>query len=108
MDLREFFKRMREIEATIAEPDALVVSYETGDGGKPGVVTETPRGIAARLIVEGRARLATPIEAEAHQEMVRLAIEQAERAALADRVQVALVSDADLEGLKQRTKSKKG
>ena len=107
MDLRDFFKRIREIEATIAEADALVVSHGTPDGGKPGVMTETPRDIAARLIAEGRARLATPDETTTHHAKVRVAIEQAERAALADRVQVALVSDADLEGLKQRTKTKK-
>src|SRR5450755_3030775 len=101
MDLKDFFKRMREIEATIVDTDALVVSHETADGGKPGVVTETPRNIAARLIVEGRARLATPDEAVAHHESVRLAIEESEMAALADRVQVALVSDTDLEGFKQ-------
>ena len=107
MDLRDFFKRIREIEATIAEADVLVVSHGTPDGGKPGVMTETPRDIAARLIAEGRAHLATPDETTTHHAKVRVAIEQAERAALADRVQVALVSDADLEGLKQRTKSKK-
>ena len=108
MDLRDFFKRVREIEATIGEPDTLVVSHQTSDGGKAGVPVETPRAIAARLIAEARARLATPDEINAHQEGVRLAVEEAEKAALADRVQVALVSDVDLEGLKKKTKSKKG
>jgi len=107
MDLKDFYRRIREIEGTIAEADALVVSHETADGGKPGVMTEAPRSIVARLIAEGRARLATPDEAAAHHEKLRVAIDLAERAALADRVQVALVSDADLEGLKQRTKTKK-
>jgi hypothetical protein len=107
MDLKDFFRRIREIEGTIAEVDALLVSHGTTDGGKPGVMTETPRGIAARMIAEGRARLATPDETKTHHAKMRVAIEHAEKAALADRVQVALVSDADLEGLKQRTKSKK-
>ena len=108
MDLREFFKRIREIEATIDGAFALVVSHDTADGGKAGVMTETPRSIAARLIGEGRARLATPDEIAAHNKRIQLAVEAADNAALADRVQVALVSDLDLEGLKQRTKSKKG
>ena len=108
MDLRDFFKKIREIEATIEAAYALVVSHSTGDGGKAGVITETPRAIAARLIAEGRARLATPDEATAHAEAIQLAVEEADQLALAERVQVALVSDADLEGLRQRAKTKKG
>ena len=108
MDLRDFFKRIREIEATIENAYTLVVSHDTTDGGKGGVATETPRNIAARLIAEGRARMATPEEIVVHQEAIRLAVEEADKAALADRVQVALVSDADLEGLKKKTKSRKG
>jgi hypothetical protein len=108
MDLKDFFRRMREVESAIAEPDVLVVSYETPDGGKPGIITEAPRNIAARMIVEGRARLATPAEAETHQFKMMTLIDEAEKAALADRVQVALVSDIDLGELKQRNKTKKG
>ena len=108
MDLRDFFKRLREIEAAIESPFALVISHPTADGGKPGVVTEAPRYIAARLIAEGRARLATPEEMSVHHETIRGAVEQAEQAAMVDRVQVALVSNADLEGFKLKTKTKKG
>ena len=108
MDLRNFFKRLREIEATIEGASALVVSHDTQDGGKAGVITETPRYVAARLIAEGRARLASPDEIGIHRETIRLAVEVADNAALADRVQVALVSDVDLEGLRQKTKSRKG
>ena len=108
MDLRDFFKRIREIEAAIESDFTLVVSHSTGDGGKAGVTTETPRNIAARLIAEGRARLATPDEMEAHHAAIQEAVAEAEQAALADRVQVALVSDTDLASFKQKTKSKKG
>jgi hypothetical protein len=107
MDLRDFFKRVRDVEAAIGDDYPVVVSYATSDGGKAGVITETPRSVAAMLIAEARARLATPEEAAAHQESVRVAIVQVEKAALADKIQVALVTDADLEGLKQKTKSRK-
>ena len=106
MDLRDFFKRIRAIEATIEAAYALVVSYETPDGGKAGVMTEAPRDVAARLIAEGRARLATPDETSAHHENIRQAVADAEKAAIADKVQVALVSDFDLAGFKQKAKSK--
>lgn len=108
MDLRDFFKRVRDVEAAISDDYPLVVSHATSDGGKAGMITETPRSVAATLIAEGRARLATPDEAAAHQQSVRLAVEQVEKAALADKIQVALVTDADLEGLKQKTKPRKG
>jgi hypothetical protein len=107
MDLRDFFKKIREIEAAIETPFTLVVSYDTPDGGKAGIVVETPRSIAARLIAEGRARLATPDEMTIHHETIRLAVEAADQAALTDRVQVALVSEADLQGLRQKSKTKK-
>ncbi len=108
MDLRDFYKRIREIEATIESAFALVVSHDTADGGKAGVMTEAPRPIVARLIAEGRARLATPDEITTHQEKIQMAVEAADKVALADRVQVAIVSEVDLDGLRQKTKSKKG
>ncbi len=40
----------------------VVVSRETPDGGKPGVKTDVPRSLAAKLIVEDQAALASPEE----------------------------------------------
>jgi len=40
------------------------VSRETPDGGRAGVKTQVPRALAARMIVEEKADLATPEEAE--------------------------------------------
>ena len=73
-----------------------------------GLAISLPRAIAARLIAEGRARMATPDETCVHQETIRQAVDVADKMALAERVQVAFVSDVDLDGLRQKTKSKKG
>ncbi len=62
MDLRVYYRKLREVESTLTEPFALVVSLDTQDGGKAGVCTEVTRHIAARHIAEGRARLATSEE----------------------------------------------
>jgi hypothetical protein len=62
MDLRQFFRKIRDVEAGIAEQFPLVASLETGDGGKSGVLSEVPRYQAARMIVEGKARLASEEE----------------------------------------------
>jgi hypothetical protein len=76
MDLRGYYQKIREIEAKIAEAFAVIVSLESSDGGKAGTQTEVSRALAAKMIVEGLARLATPEEKRAF-ESQREAIPQA-------------------------------
>lgn len=93
MDLKKYFRKIREVEATISTPHIFVTSLETADGGKAGLVTEVAREIAAKMIAEGRAILATETEREAflaHQESERLA---AEKADVARRLHVTVISD---------------
>ena len=58
MDLRSYYRKLREVEATIPDEHVVLVSLATPEGGKAGVRTEAPKAIAAKLIAEGRARLA--------------------------------------------------
>lgn len=58
MNLKEFFRTLREVEAGIEAAHAIVVSLRTHDGGRPEVYTEVTREMAARLIVENKAKLA--------------------------------------------------
>ncbi len=95
MDLRHYFRKLREIEATIAEPHVFVCSLETPDGGKPGVITEVGRELAAKMIVEGRAALATKPESEQFLEKQAVARTAAQKSEMARRLQVTIVSDAD-------------
>jgi hypothetical protein len=100
MDLRLYYQKIRDIEATIADEFPVVVSRETGDGGKSGTLTEVPRRIAAKMIVEGQARLAAleqkQIFRESQAEAKRL-LDQVEAAA---RIQVTVVSAAELDRFK--------
>jgi hypothetical protein len=96
MDLKQYFRKIRQIEATLSEIFPLVVSLETPDGGKPGLVSEISRDLAAKLIVEGRAVLASEEEKELYREQQATAKEAAEKLELARRVQIAIVSDRDL------------
>ena len=64
MDLQAYYKTVREAEATITQAHVVMVSLVTPEGGKAGVRTEAPRAIAARLIADLRARVATKEEAE--------------------------------------------
>ena len=60
MDLRAYYQKIRKLEADLPGPFVVVVSRETSDGGRAGVLTEAPRGLAAKLIVDERASLASP------------------------------------------------
>ena len=65
MDLRGYYQKIKEVEAKIADAFAVIVSLESPDGGKAGTQTEVTRSLAARMIVNGRARLATAAEKRA-------------------------------------------
>lgn len=63
MDLRAYYEKIGRIEALIDTAFAVVISRAMPDGGRGGVKTELPRGMAARLIADGKADLASPEEA---------------------------------------------
>lgn len=62
MDVRAYYQKIRKMEAELPERFVVIVSRETPDGGKAGVMTEVARSLAAKLIVEDQARLASPEE----------------------------------------------
>jgi hypothetical protein len=93
VDLRQYFKKIRETEAALAEPFPLVVSLETPEGGKAGVVSEVTRELAAKMFVEGRAALANEQEIHAYFERQAAIKKAAEKADLTRRLQVAIITD---------------
>jgi hypothetical protein len=78
----------------------VVVSKDTGDGGKEGQKTEVSKRLAAKMVVEGTARLANAEEVAAFREGLAEAARVAEQAALATRLQVSVLSTKELEQLK--------
>jgi hypothetical protein len=107
MDLRVFFQKLRKIEQEIAEPHVVVVSHETPDGGRAGQLAEVSRSIAARLILEGHAHLATAEESAEFRSAARKAVEDAQHRLMADKVQVNVISDADLRAMKSASRAEK-
>jgi hypothetical protein len=91
MDLRAYYQKVRETEAGMTSPHVVVFSLATPDGGKPGVVTEVPTPIAARMVVEGAARQATDVEIHAFRERQAAAKQAADEAVIASKVQVVVV-----------------
>ncbi|HXM41614.1 MAG TPA: hypothetical protein VN924_10200 [Bryobacteraceae bacterium] len=100
MDLQVYFKKIRAMEESLKDPSAVLVSLETQDGGREGVRTEVPRRIAARMVVEGAARLATADEAREFQEQKAEAKRQADQLAAASRMQFTVISPNEMRKLK--------
>ena len=102
MDLRTWYKKVRDAEAGLTGEHFVMVSLATSEGGKEGVRTEVPRLIAARLIAESRARLATEEEALEFREANRLALEQHKQEEAAKRVQVMVIPAHKLKKQRER------
>lgn len=91
MDLKGYYKKLREAEAAIPSEHVVVVSLATSEGGKAGLRTETTRSIAAKLIAEGRARLADDAETAAFRDQLRDAFQKHEEQEAARRMQVVVM-----------------
>ena len=99
MDLKVYYQKIREIEQGFQSTYPVVVSLETPDGGQPGVRTEVPVRIAAKMIVEGRARLADGDELKEFQRQKAEDKRLADQLRASARMQVTVVSESDLRAL---------
>ena len=93
MDLKIYYRKIREIEAALPDDDVVIVSLATPDGGREGVFTEVPKHLAAKSLVEGRARLASEEDAAQFRNAAREASQRAKDVAAAERLQVEIVGD---------------
>ena len=59
MDLRAYYQKIRQLEAEIREESVVITSLATPDGGRAGIRTEVPRSVAARMIADEKAELAS-------------------------------------------------
>lgn len=105
MDLRAYYRKIREVESSLPEEYVVVVSLPTPEGGREGVFYEVNRKIAARLLVEGRARLAEEKEAQAFREEMRELHRRAKEEELARRIEVTVVSGDGVEKGQRRRSS---
>ena len=108
MDLRAYYQKIRDIESKIAEAFAIVVSLETADGGKAGTYTEVSAGIAAKMLVDGNARLALSEEATQFRAQQAEASLAAEQESAAGRVHLSVVPTSELNQLKSAVRTLQG
>jgi hypothetical protein len=96
MDLKVYYQKIRELERSFKDPYPVVVSQETPEGGIAGVKTEVPVHIAARMIVEGQARLSTEPEAKEFLEQKADAKRTADEVEASKRLQVTVAPGSNL------------
>ncbi len=96
MDLRAYYKKVREADETLSGEDIVLVSLDTPEGGKAGVLTEVPRRIAAKLLAELRSRVASAEEAREFHDAQRTARDAHEQSEAARRVQVMVIPSQEL------------
>lgn len=106
MDLKRYYQKIRDIESTILDPFAIVVSLETPDGGKAGALTEVPPRVAAKMVVDGSAKLASPEETQRLREALAEAQRAAEQAAAVGRVQLTVLPTDELNRLREAARPK--
>ena len=95
MNLKGYYQKLREMERSLVEPFVVIASQETPDGGREGTLTEAPRLIAAKMILEGRARIATDEQVRAFQLGKAEAKRLADQEVALSKVQVTVVPAGD-------------
>jgi hypothetical protein len=108
MDLKVYYQKIRDIEKSIQDAFAVIVSLETPDGGKPGTLTEVSAGLAARMIVEGVARLAETKEAQLFRQRQAEAKRVADQGSSAGKVHLSVVPTDELHKLQSAVRPTKG
>ena len=106
MDMRQFFQKIKEIEDLINLAEVILVSNKTDDGGKAGVKNEVKRSQAARMIAEGKARLATEDETKNFHECAAEAFKAGQDAMNSGKVQLAVLTDSEMKAIKSALKTK--
>lgn len=104
MNLKSYYQKIREFENSMVGPFVVLVSQETADGGKEGLLTEVPKRVAAKMIADGRGRLASEETAKEFHDKKAEAKRTVDTEATANRMQVTLAATTDLMNTKRFTK----
>ena len=98
MDLKAYYKKIRDMERDLPTPSVVIASLGTPDGGMAGVVTEVPTAIGARMMIDGIARIATGDEIARFHKKNEEARQAAEQMAAASKLQFVVVPSTAISG----------
>lgn len=109
MDLKAYYRKIRELEAAIDDEFPVIKSVATESGGKEGHLTEVPRNLAARMVNDGIAAVASDEETREFRARIEEAREREEQRRRAAEIQFTILSEADLKAMQRSTRgSRKG
>lgn len=101
MNLKDYYRAISAQEGAIEDEFVLIISLPTDNGGREGVVSEVNRRTAATMIVDKKARLATPDETKQLREERKEQQRQRDIAALQERVRMTRLAEDELRALKK-------
>lgn len=104
MDLRSYYRKLREIEGGLAEEFVVVRSLATPDGGVEGMLTEVARALAAKMIADGMAELAGKAESDALRAKSVEDKKQEDQKRAAAKIQLTVLTETDLRALQRGSK----
>jgi hypothetical protein len=104
MDLRGYYRKLREIEQGLQDEYVVVRSLATADGGIAGRLTEVARGVAARMATDGLAEVAGPDEAEAFRREWAEQKKREDQKRTAAQINFTVLSEADMRTLRKTAK----
>ena len=107
MDLKAYYRKMRNIEKELSEAFVVVKSLATPDGGVAGRLTEVAREVAARMLADGIAELATKEEVAAFRQQLAEARKREEQKRVSAQIQFTVLSEPDLRALQRGKVSSK-
>jgi hypothetical protein len=94
MNLKTYYQKIRQLEENLLEPFVVLESHETPDGGREGLLTEVPKRLAAKMIADGRARLASEETAREFREQKAEGKRGADQEAVASKMTLVPAAEA--------------
>jgi hypothetical protein len=104
MNVKAYYQKIRELEQTLTDSFVVIVSHDTPDGGRGGLLTEVPKHLAARMIADERAHLASEDATLQFREKSADATRTAEELLLADQRHVRSMPASELRPSTRRDK----
>lgn len=104
MDLRSYYRKLRDIERSLRDEYVVVRSLATADGGIAGRLTEVAREVAARMAADGLAEVAGQDEVEAFRRELAEQKKREDQKRTTAQINFTVLSEADLRSLRKAAK----
>jgi len=105
MDLKGYYRKIREAESSLGEEFPILRSLATEEGGKAGRLVEVSRAVAARMLVDEIAELASTDEAAEFRSGIERAREKEQERRRAEQIQFTILAERDIDVLRKATRN---